>query len=286
MLLTQLPKFIVQDFLQLFENKSTATYLLSYPKCGVTWLKFMLIQALTELNGISDKNLSVDINKITTRYPQLPLIVWSHDESEIINENGFHPDPNKLFVYPARVKYFRKKVILLVRDPRDTVVSYFHHVTRRSERPMAFDGLSEFIRSPRYGFKRILKFYEIWHHNRWLPKDLLILRYEDLVMHGVVFLSRVLRFIGSKENNHKQLERIYNFSKADNMRKLEKNGKIDGMRNFGNDNNSLKVRKAKIGSYQNEMNESDIAYCNRLMRFLAPIYGYTTDNNIRSNLRR
>lgn len=278
MRLTKLPKFIVQDFLQLFENKSTATYLLSYPKCGVTWLKFMLIQAFAELHGIPDENLSVDINKITTKYPQLPLIVWSHDESDIINENGFYPDPNKLFVYPARLKYFRKKIILLVRDPRDTVVSYFHHVTHRSERPMVFDNLSEFIRDPLYGIKRILKFYEIWNRNRWLPKDFLILRYEDCVMDGIASLIKVIGFIGSEEINPEQLDRIYNFSRADNMRKLEKNGKIDGMRNFGNDNNSLKVRKAKIGSYKNEMNESDITFCNRLMRFLPPIYGYTPDN--------
>lgn len=277
MRLTQLPKFFAQDLLQLFENKSTATYLLSYPKCGVTWLKFMLIQALTELHGISNENLSVDVNTITTKYPKLPLIEWSHDESEIINENGFYPDPHKLFVYPGRVKYFRKKVILLVRDPRDTVVSYFHHVTRRSERPMVFENLSEFIRSPLYGFKRILKFYQIWCQNHWLPKDFLILRYEDLVVDGVASLSNALQFIGAKEKSRKQLERIYNFSKADNMRQLERNGKIDGMRTFGNDNNSLKVRKAKIGSYKNEMNESDIIFCDRLMRFLPPIYGYNSN---------
>ena len=97
-------------------------------------------------------------------------------------------------------------------------------------------------------------------------------------MDGVASLSKVLEFVSSEENNPEQLDRIYNFSKADNMRKLERNGKIEGMRNFGNDNNSLKVRKAKIGSYKNEMNESDIAFCNHLMRFLPPIYGYNSEN--------
>ena len=53
-------------------------------------------------------------------------------------------------------------------------------------------------------------------------------------------------------------------------------GKVEGMRVFGSDRNSLKVRRAQSGSYRDELSEEDIKYCNELMRKLPSIYGYST----------
>ena len=57
------------------------------------------------------------------------FIEYTHDMSEIIIENGYRQDPTILFRFDDRLRYRRSKVIFLVRDPRDVIVSHFHQVT-------------------------------------------------------------------------------------------------------------------------------------------------------------
>ena len=43
---------------------------------------------------------------------------------------------------------------------------------------------------------------------------------------------------------------------------------------FGTELNSLKVRKAKVGTYKHEMNKDDIDYCNVNLKNLNSFYEY------------
>jgi hypothetical protein len=70
------------------------------------------------------------------------------------------------------------------------------------------------------------------------------------------------------------VEKIYNQSNADLMRKKEINKSIEEISNFGNSINKLKVRKAIKGSYLNELSQEDIKYCNNEMLNLNTYFNY------------
>ena len=250
------------------------TFLISFPKCGVTWLRAMLCHVLIENYHLPENKHTVLLNELTSNYSILPKIVWTHEDSLIVTESGKYNDPKKLFEYGGRLCYRRNKIIMLVRDPRDVVVSHYYQVSKRTYNPLEVGSLSNFVRHPLYGFNRIIRFYQIWNWNRWLMKDFLIVRYEDLMNDGPATLLQILKFLGLSEIDQKILNEVYRLNQAENLRSLEKSNKVEGMRVFGSDDNSLKVRKAKIGSYKEELLEEDIDYCNDLMKNCPKIYGY------------
>jgi len=78
-------------------------------------------------------------------------------------------------------------------------------------------------------------------------------------------LHRIVSFLNIKNVKKSLIEKIYRLSSAYKMRKMEIEGKIEGRKKFGNGRNSLKVRRAVVGSYKDEMSLPDIQYCNRLL---------------------
>ena len=102
------------------------------------------------------------------------------------------------------------------------------------------------------------------------------IRYEDLLTNGEVSLNDILTFIGL-DINPVLIKKVYAFSQAKNMRKLEAAGKTS----FSNDqtdtkvdDNSRFIRKAKSGGYKDDLSVEDLMYCNRLMENFPKIYGY------------
>ena len=74
------------------------------------------------------------------------------------------------FNYSKRYKYRRAKVIYLVRDPRDVVVSHFHQITKRSENPFFFKLISSFISDEIIGFNRIVYCFNYGLKTKIFPK--------------------------------------------------------------------------------------------------------------------
>ena len=110
-----------KDFILSFFYPRNKIYVISFPNSGRTWLKHMLFEIIKELH----------INELN--------IEFSHDNSEIIIEDGTRIDPNIIFQYTDRYKYRRAKVIFLCRDPRDIIASNYHQVTKRERNPFIFN---------------------------------------------------------------------------------------------------------------------------------------------------
>ena len=58
------------------------------------------------------------------------------------------------------------------------------------------------------------------------------------------------------------------------MRKKELRGDLNNSLSFGTELNSLKVRRAKVGTFKDEMNKDDIDYCNIKLKYLNSFYEY------------
>ncbi|MFW6009253.1 MAG: sulfotransferase domain-containing protein, partial [archaeon] len=159
-----------------------------------------------------------------------------------------------------------KKIIFLVRDPRDVVISLYFQMKKRRDK---FDGsLEDFIFRKKGSIDSIIKFYNIWKKNRGIPKDFLLIRYEDMHKDTKKELDKTLKFIGLKVDD-KLISEAVEFAKFDNMRKMEKKNKYNSSRlkpGEKNDIESYKTRKGKVGGYKDYLSEKQICYINEKIK--------------------
>lgn len=233
-------------------------YIISYPKTGRTWVRTLIGKALVEHYNLPEKKLLK--TKYLTAAAGLPRTQFSHDGSKMAAKTPYTE------LLSDKSRYKDKKVVLLTRDIKDTLVSAYFQATKRIH---VFDGhISQFIRSDLYGAQKILTFYKIWHDNQTIPKEFLRISYEDLHQDPVGTLIRILRFIGANDIEEPLARAAVEFSSFDNLKKMESEDHFKSSRlkpRDISDPESFKVRKGKIGNYTEYLSEDDIGYINELI---------------------
>jgi hypothetical protein len=230
----------------------TDVYIVSYPKCGRTWLRVCIGKALIERYDLP-KALLLKTHRLSARAGILHTRM-THDISDYRNATDY-----RQMHWDAR--YRGKKIVFLTRNVHDTLVSNYFQATKRKK---FFEGsLSDFIRDDRFGAKRILTFLNVWHANRHAVKEFLHITYEDMHADTSQILLKVLRFMGVRDISDQILERAVAFSRFENMRKMEKTESLGESRmSPGNvqDEESYKVRKGTIGGHVDYLSAEDIGY--------------------------
>jgi hypothetical protein len=188
-------------------------------------------------------------------------------------------------------KNFRdKKVIFLVRDPRDVIISSYFEMSKRGHlfgdnpyenRQAVFNGnLQEFINRRQGGFDTIIAYYNIWAENCHIPKDFLLLRYEDIRANPQKELRKTLNFLGLNIISDATVAKSIAYASFDNMRMMEANGKFQsGMLKPADkkDKDTYKTRKGEIKGFVKYLSNSEVEMLNLKMQSdLSPIYGYTS----------
>ncbi|MBY5163597.1 sulfotransferase domain-containing protein [Salsipaludibacter albus] len=180
-------------------------YLAHYPKSGSTWLRFLLV-TLARPDAQPDFAVVRDLLPPVTN-PGRGLVL--PDGGRFVHS---HELPGPRIVRTRRVLY-------LVRDPRDVCVSYFFHARR--------DGWSG-------GFDRFLRLFlagEVGNWGSWAAharsglalgddRDLVVLRYEDLLADTRTTLARVAAWLGLP-SDHEQLAPAVEASSRRRMRAKE-----------------------------------------------------------------
>lgn len=241
-----------------FEHIEPDCYIVSYPKCGRTWLRMMLkMYAQLEVDSapsLSDGSLMALGNII---------IRFSHDQS------GWVPAPapiNRLSF--DHKQYSGKKVIFLVRDPRDVLVSSWYQVFYR-DRAYRHD-LSTMAGEDLLGIEKIVAFMNMWMQNRHIPSDFLLVRYEQMKADTVGSLEQVLRFLDIDASTE-SVQAAVEASKFEKMKRLEESSTVrepwlqEGLRKTGSDA-AMKVRKGVVGGYREEFTQEDLAYINQVLQ--------------------
>jgi hypothetical protein len=259
-------------------------YLLSYPKCGRTWVTLQMGRAISQHFGLEVPNL-LKLSTFGEALPEVPHIRLTHDDQP------HRKRPHELS--PSREKLAGKKVILLVRDPRDVIVSYYHHKSRREplrdfwwfqrkrkETHSRFQGtLAEFLEQDIGGFDTLLRYYAIWEKARHAPGAFLLLRYEDMQTDPAGQLRRVLDFIGLSRITDAEVKEAVEYASFRNMQKIEAGEEVKSFKLKAgdvNDPNSYKVRRGKVGGFRDELTPEQVARLDAKMAAVLPaFYGYT-----------
>ena len=149
-------------------RREADAFLLSFPKTGRTWVRVMLAQLLAVHYGRPELASLAPLPRIDGG-PGVLRIVVRHDG----NPHKCTPDE----IAAHRREYAGCRVMLLVRDPRDAIVSNYFQVTRRDH---WFDGdIGTYLRWPRGSLDSMLRYYSVWARQRHVPAAFLLLRYED-----------------------------------------------------------------------------------------------------------
>jgi hypothetical protein len=234
----------------------TPVDVVSCPKSGRTWMRMMLGYVLCE-NYKLDKSDMLDTSKLT-KEASLPSMNFTHAGTDF-NEKTLPLSTSQL-TEKLLIPYAKSRVILLIRDPRDILVSSYFHATKRD---LIYTGdISTFIRTDTFGIEKILKFYDIWYRYRWYPKQLLVIRYEDIHGDPENVLKRVLRFSGL-DFTDKLVESAIEYARFDNMQRLEKQKAFKDKRLTASDVNDLdsyKVRRGVVGGYADYLSDEDIQF--------------------------
>lgn len=226
-------------------------FVVSFPKCGRTWLRMMLGAALSEHYGVTVRNMrrftDADID-----HPGMPRVLATHDD------NPQAKPPHR--VMRNKRAYAGTRVVLLVRDPRDVVVSLYFHVTRRRRVP--YDGdLGAFVRDRTGSLATLLAFYDAWAPHVG-DDHVLLVRYEDMHDDPHRELRRVLAFVGAVAVNDAVVSRAVAGASFERLQRIERDG-VAGTRalrtSATDDPESYKVRRGKVGGHRDYLRTSDIA---------------------------
>lgn len=219
---------------------SKEIYVYSYPKSGRTWLRLIL-------DTLNEKEVP---------------IAYVHGDA--VPKKGRH---FKDMTFNSKLK--DRKVIFLLRDPRDTVVSAYYDALHRDK---IFDkGVTQFIRHPRFGIEKVLRFHQICYENQPLVDQSILITYEALKADTIGEMLKILRLLDWQVSDQKLREAIA-VSSFQNMRKMEETGDIKQTYAYalspGNPQNpnSFKVRKGHVEGYKEELSGQDIKFCNNMMK--------------------
>lgn len=185
------------------------TMLVSYPRSGNTWTRFLIAHLVFPDHAVSFTNIEALIPDTSSqsshalkRVPR-PRIIKTHEYFD-------HRYPRTLYI---------------VRDPRDVALSYynFQRKYRQIEDGYSLERFIEDFVSGRLISAPWGTWAEnvgSWIHTRSGSSNFLLLRYEDMLEDTMGQLTRVADFLGV-QHDPQRLQRAIEMSSASRMRQLE-----------------------------------------------------------------
>ncbi len=242
--------------------KESDVYLVSFPKSGNTWLRYLLAHSIW--SDLYDLDLK-DMARL------IPSFALEHDYNVMLDpEAPCNKLPNRIikhhFAFDREAKKVVKKAIYICRDGRDAIVSYWHFCNQRDGTNIPF---SDFIRSSSDDRRHFGPWRK--HVMGWLnaPVDKVIVRYEDLLLDTGSEMRRILGFLGIDRSDD-EIKSAIDKSSFESMKSIEKSKglNLDQLKNVNF------VRRGKVGGWASVFSDDDLNAFNEFHGGGVPELGY------------
>ncbi len=223
-------------------------FIVSYPRSGNTWTRFLIGNLVYQDEPITFAN-------VESRIPEIYLfpdrVLRAIDRPRILKSHECF-DP----------RY--KRIIYIVRDPRDVAVSYYHYAIKRKS--IAHDyPIEEFV--PRFvaaEFDIRWGWAASWidHVRSWTAlregyPNFVLLRYEDMLAHTERELAKVASLL-DLDATPQRVRIAVELSSADHMRTLEKRQSHHWALTRSTRQDKPFVRLAAAGGWKSELSPQSV----------------------------
>jgi hypothetical protein len=266
-------------------------FLVSYPKSGNTWSRFLLGNVMSPSERITFANVERKVPDIHAQSKKAfkktprPRLIKSHE--------CFDP------------RY--RRVIYIVRDPRDVAVSAYHYDRKGKNIPDDFPidtyVTTRFLKTDEYfgswgehagswlvNSKNIFQISRLkneflgtvgsWGENvmSWLgargpDREFLLVRYEDLLEDTQREMTRISEFLGLKASPER-IAQVIELSSAENMRKLEVEQSTLWVTTKESRKDIAFVRSARSGQWKEALPAASVAEIEAVWGPIMQLLGY------------
>ena len=251
-----------------------AAIIVSIPKSGRTWLRTFVCAYFCKRFG-----LRFTLRPERYLQPEIPRLIFSHDLFEHRTKGNLWDRLRGKYLVP-RKELTRAKIVLLARDPRDCFVSLYLQITRRDPNApveLRQKTVSEMLRDRRFGIGAIVSTMNDWIGEFSERDNFTLIRYEALRAAPAEHFRDLLAILGESTTDMTIFEEALDFSRFENMQKLEAAGAFDSkILHPGDvrDPESFKVRRGKVGGYREYLSEEDQAFAASALAKLDTRFGY------------
>lgn len=276
-------------------SRDVSGWVVSFPKAGRTWLMFLYVYygVYGLLGDRADEFIENELPFTfrLSKSKQFRDLLSRHEGGT----GSPRPVPLLAFTHalPPRTPYYaldldlpesawaESRVLLLVRDPRDTVVSFFHHTGSRGIRgtrardvrdvrprnvPLPEDmELSEFIRSESLGVRAIVSYLnQAIAQAESNQTSFEVLFYEDMLADAAGQLEKLLGFFGVREIDESAIRRAVERASLTNLQGRERQRRARQGRDITN-LSAFRFRRGEAGSHMDELTADDVLYLDRVI---------------------
>lgn len=254
---------------QHFKAQDSDVILSTFPKSGTVWLKALAFALITRKQFLasqeSEKTHPLHTNNPHELIPYLELSYAAKETPDFTLANGSRLMATHLplSLFPKSVWESKCKVIYLCRNPKDTLVSFWHFMNklRRELRglealpfPEAFDSYCRGVSNTGPFWDHVL---EHWKESLENPEKVLFFKYEEMKKEPEDHLRRMAAFLGcpfsEEEEESGVVSGILKLCSFESLSNLEVNkNAING--GLGVENGVL-FRKGKVGDWTNYLTD-------------------------------
>jgi hypothetical protein len=276
-------------------------WLASFPKSGNTWVRAMISSLIYSDNGVFNFEIIKKIQqfpnkkhfeKFTDKYQNVQELkkFWVAAQEQINLDKKIkflktHHINCKINEYPFTNKNNTLATIYVVRDPRSLVESFSNYYKINKDAAIKSITSKELVSGAGFIKNKQNNVFTIigsWsdHYNSWTKANanLLILKYEDLLIDPLKELNKIIvflkKFIIFNYNDFKT-QNIISSTSFENLEKMEKEIGFFEVADIENNQNKIKFfNKGKQNDWRKYLNENEIEYISSKFNYEMKELGY------------
>lgn len=222
-------------------------WLVSFPKSGNTWMRFILGNIMIKY---CEKNTKMTFNNMQNIIPDIYI------DNGFSLDLGFSSFPRIIKTHENYNKNYHK-AIYMVRDPKDVMVSYYHFLKDGHKKNII--NFSEFLKDKNFGLEKWCKNVKSWH-----KKANILIKFENLKISPEKEIKKIITFLNLEIKDNIILESIYesNFKKMKEMEDRDNSWK----KKHNLDTEYKFMRKGEMNEGINYFSEKDKIFFKKIMK--------------------